>query len=252
MAINFPTALDTLPKPANNQPMNAAGAQAGDIVSDLARAIEALQAKVGVNGSGVASTIDYFMQSVRGTKPAGAGSFTNISTTGHATVNGLLRGGFGALDTSGVKDWNDSTNARSGTGITLMRGTDAANAPPEPSTVSYFHSFNVEYGAKDGSGQVTQLAIPYGGSISTINNMWIRGRYHGTWTGWRAIPILDAGNYMNILGVRVVGPRRTGWTAATGTGTRNTFATGSVTTAQLAERVKALIDDLIAHGLIGA
>lgn len=51
---------------------------------------------------------------------------------------------------------------------------------------------------------------------------------------------------------QVVGARRTGWAAATGTATRTSFATGTVTTAQLAERVKALLDDLIAHGLIGA
>ncbi len=51
--------------------------------------------------------------------------------------------------------------------------------------------------------------------------------------------------------VQVVGARRTGWTAATGTATRTTYDTATVTTAQLAERVKALLDDLIAHGLIG-
>lgn len=34
------------------------------------------------------------------------------------------------------------------------------------------------------------------------------------------------------------------WAAASGTATRTTFATSTVTTAQLAERVKALIDDL--------
>lgn len=50
---------------------------------------------------------------------------------------------------------------------------------------------------------------------------------------------------------QVVGSRRTGWTAATGSATRTTFDTTTVTTAQLAERVKALIDDLITHGLIG-
>ncbi|MDX0297972.1 hypothetical protein GOC49_04480 [Sinorhizobium meliloti] len=44
----------------------------------------------------------------------------------------------------------------------------------------------------------------------------------------------------------------TGWGAPTGTATRTTFATGTVTTAQLAERVKALIDDLTSYGLIGA
>jgi hypothetical protein len=51
---------------------------------------------------------------------------------------------------------------------------------------------------------------------------------------------------------QVVGARVTGWGAPTGTATRTTFATGSVTTEQLAERVKALIDDLTTHGVIGA
>jgi hypothetical protein len=53
-------------------------------------------------------------------------------------------------------------------------------------------------------------------------------------------------------GTQVVGNRTTGWEAATGTATRTTFATSAVTTAQLAQRVKALIDDLTTHGLIGA
>lgn len=44
----------------------------------------------------------------------------------------------------------------------------------------------------------------------------------------------------------------TGWSAATGTATRTTFATSTVTTEQLAERVKALIDDLTTKGLIGS
>lgn len=42
-----------------------------------------------------------------------------------------------------------------------------------------------------------------------------------------------------------------GWAAATGTATRSTFDTTTVTTAQLAERLKALIDDLITQCLIG-
>jgi hypothetical protein len=50
----------------------------------------------------------------------------------------------------------------------------------------------------------------------------------------------------------VVGSRKTGWAAPTGTATRTTFDTATVTTAQLAERVKALIDNLTTHGLIGA
>jgi hypothetical protein len=55
-----------------------------------------------------------------------------------------------------------------------------------------------------------------------------------------------------VNGTQVVSDRQTGWSAATGTATRTTFATTTVTTEQLAQRVKALIDDLSLHGLIGA
>jgi len=56
---------------------------------------------------------------------------------------------------------------------------------------------------------------------------------------------------INLNSTQVIGTRKTGWSAATGTATRTTFVTSTVTLAQLAERVKALIDDSISHGLIG-
>jgi hypothetical protein len=64
--------------------------------------------------------------------------------------------------------------------------------------------------------------------------------------------LTDSTNYFMVGTNPVVGSRKTGWAAPTGTATRSTFATSTVTTAQLAERVKALIDDLTTHGLIGA
>lgn len=54
-----------------------------------------------------------------------------------------------------------------------------------------------------------------------------------------------------IKSLQILTTRRTGWTAATGTATRTTFATGAVTLPVLAEHVKALIDDLMTHGVIG-
>jgi hypothetical protein len=53
----------------------------------------------------------------------------------------------------------------------------------------------------------------------------------------------------------IISGRRTGWAIATGTATRTTFDTATVTLPLLAQRVKALIDDLhitAGHGLIGA
>ena len=40
------------------------------------------------------------------------------------------------------------------------------------------------------------------------------------------------------------------WSTATGTATRTTFDTGTVTTEQLAERVKGLLDDMRERGQI--
>jgi len=53
-------------------------------------------------------------------------------------------------------------------------------------------------------------------------------------------------------GTQVVGPRKTGWSAWTGTPTRSSKATSTATLANVAEALKALLDDLISHGLIGA
>ena len=61
---------------------------------------------------------------------------------------------------------------------------------------------------------------------------------------------------LQVNGTKIAGARKTGWTTVpTGTATRTTFDTATVTLSQLAERVKALIDDLHAtagHGMIGA
>ena len=66
--------------------------------------------------------------------------------------------------------------------------------------------------------------------------------------------VLSGFNYQ-LNDVQVVGARKTGWATASGTATRTAFDTATVTVAELAERVKALIDDLHGnggHGLIGS
>lgn len=63
---------------------------------------------------------------------------------------------------------------------------------------------------------------------------------------------LASGDVYAVNGTQVVTSRRTGWTAPTGIAQRGTFATDTVTLINLARAVKALIDDLTTHGLIGA
>jgi hypothetical protein len=62
---------------------------------------------------------------------------------------------------------------------------------------------------------------------------------------------INTAAHFQVDNVQVVTNTQTGWAAPTGTADRTTFATGSVTLSELAERVKALIDDLTTHGLIG-
>jgi len=97
-------------------------------------------------------------------------------------VNGLISGGFGAQSTAGVKDWNDVTNARSGNGRTLLLGSNANG----PGGGAYFHPFSFEYSAKNGSGNMTQMAVPYN-STGLNRGMYMRTRYSGNWTSWSKI-----------------------------------------------------------------
>jgi hypothetical protein len=82
------------------------------------------------------------------------------------------------------------------------------------------------------------------------------------------LPLVDAGcdlgaadtrfkalflsSQVTVAGNKVVGSRRTGWQAPTGTASRATFDPAAVSLQDLAQRVKALVDDLSDHGLIGA
>ncbi len=101
--------------------------------------------------------------------------------TGNLSIRGLLTGGIGARTTGGVNDWNDISNTRSGSGYSLLRGY-APNGPDD--THHYYHPFNFEYGFKNGLGNITQLAIPYGYSASIDQGIKMRGRYDGQWTSW--------------------------------------------------------------------
>lgn len=113
-------------------------------------------------------------------------------------VRGQLVGGFGAVTTGGTLNWNDATNARSGNGYTLLLGT--ATGGPGPGT--YFHPFSFEYSAtKDGTGNMTQIAIPYyNGNGTTGDALWIRARYSNVWTTWRQILTENANGHVSVTG----------------------------------------------------
>lgn len=104
--------------------------------------------------------------------------------------------------------------------------------PYDPTTQGYLLGWNTTEGGLD--------YVPISWDVSS-NDITLVGNL-----------TLAATKVLNVGANQVVGARRTGWVAATGTATRSTFDTATVTLPQLAERMKALLDDLTAHGLIGA
>lgn len=70
------------------------------------------------------------------------------------------------------------------------------------------------------------------------------------WNASNAVNFNGAAS-LSISSVQVVGPRNTGWAFPSGSTSKNTFDTATVTTEQLAWRVKALMEALQTHGLIG-
>jgi len=79
-----------------------------------------------------------------------------------------------------------------------------------------------------------------------------RTKFNVSDTATRECLRLEAGGTAAMIGfLGAAAVVRATMAAATGTATRTTFDTATVTTAQLAERVKALIDDLRSYGLHG-
>jgi hypothetical protein len=89
----------------------------------------------------------------------------------------LLWGGVGARTTAGTTNWNDISNAHSGSGFTLLLG----NHSNGPGPANYFHSWCFEYSEKNGNGNMTQWAIGY-----NSNERYQRTRYSDVWSSWSA------------------------------------------------------------------
>lgn len=90
----------------------------------------------------------------------------------------------GASGNTGSTDCNDITNTQPGYGPNLILSSAATNAPYSNS--GSFHLYNIEYGtARNGTGNITQIAYPYTSTTSAINGTWIRFRNSGTWTAWK-------------------------------------------------------------------
>jgi hypothetical protein len=153
-----------------------------------------------------------------------------------ALVNAI---GIGAVAiTTRDRLFNGSTILGYGNDAETVTVSGASSSAPWTATITAATKAHAAGEYVEGGGNPTGLR-PY---LDFNPDSW-KSTFHGE---------LNLDNRLSINNTDVVKARHTGWTAATGSATRTTFATTTVTTEQLAERVKALLDDLIDHGLIGS
>lgn len=90
-------------------------------------------------------------------------------------------------------------------------------------------------------------------SGAATENRAIYGNASGATTNWAGYfdGDINITGIISVSGTQVIAARETGWSAATGTATKGGFATATVTLADLAQNVKAVIDALLYHGLLG-
>ena len=137
----------------------------------------------------IAARRDHLHGITSSANPGAAASILASDASGELQLAGLyispnqIRGGFGAEAGTGTLDFDDVTNARSGSGYTLLQGSTASNSPTTGAN-DYWHTFSFEYANKDGTGNLTQFAIPYGIATSMDAGMYMRGRYSGSWGNW--------------------------------------------------------------------
>lgn len=137
MSITYPTTLDTLANPIGTDKVNNTDAtlKHSRQHSDANDAIEALEAKVGVNGSAVTTSHDYKLSGVAtGDKAA---SLTGIETLTNKTFTAPIITGLSVLDTEfTIKDNSDTTKkvAFEVSGVTTAT-TRTLTVPNENTTI---------------------------------------------------------------------------------------------------------------------
>jgi hypothetical protein len=97
-------------------------------------------------------------------------------------------------------------------------------------------------------GSWFELATP---SSVTASGIVSSGSSISAATSVSAGTFINATTEYRVAGTKVIGARITGWGSPTGTQSRTTFSSATVTLPELAQRVGQLINDLKTHGLIG-
>ena len=257
----------------------AGGTVTGDLVSTSATASTStttggmvVSGGVGVGGAIFANTVSANSYNLIPINRGGGGASTNTVVGVNSLLANITGTGCSAFGANSLQA-NTTGNNCSAFGVSSLRANTTGNncsafgvsSLRANTTGSNCSAFGATAGRFQSDG-VTEISVTNNSCFFGMNTKGTQNAtnenvfgYNATGNGTNTVTIGDSNitnNFfrgaLSVNANQVISTRRTGWVAPTGTATRTTFATSTVTLPQLAERVKALIDDLTTHGLIGA
>lgn len=185
---------------------------------------------------------------------------TNINLIGYDDANNRVRIGHGFSGGS-CQVWLDH-DLLWGTDGTYTIGSSSGNRPLRMFLSDYVvcGSNASTSGRYNAPNTGTVVVARNAANSADVTLVGVDGSNRLVLRGYAAWPSSDgtSGQVLSTDGSGVLswinraGTVGTGWSAPTGVATRTAFATGTVTTKDLAERVKALIDNLLTNGIISA
>ena len=211
MATNFPTSLDALTNPTGSSSLTSpdhAGQHA-----DINDAVEALEAKVGINSSAVTSSLDYKIVNIPATSittgtldnsrlPSAATTITSVGTLTGLTVSG---------DTSTASMISNYYEEKSTVSATAATGTVAVNA--KTTGITYYTtnaSANFVLNLR-GDGSTTLSSLLAVGDVATVSflntngttayyptSIQVDGTTTGVTTKWQGGTAPTSGNASSI------------------------------------------------------
>lgn len=162
MAITYPTTLDTLNNPTGTDPVNSPSHATQH--ADANDAIEALEAKVGVNSSAVTTSHDYKLSGVTGSDKAVSLTGSEVLTNKTLTAPKIANGGFIA-DANGNEQVIFTTTASAVNEVAITNATTGTTGP----LIAASGETNVDLRVSGkGTGKVHNISSTYG-NITTYS-----------------------------------------------------------------------------------
>lgn len=209
--------------------------------------------------NGIVTGMDVLMYDTSGEDAGWMSSNASQSTTGIALQNASGRATFGLrMETgtpgngfyTGILVDQDSVLPSSFGGHADAIRVKGGNSAPYSYGGVWLQSGFLDYGLNlVGPTYANSCAIVTSKDTRIVFGTSTAASSYVTWTAADLFNINQGKLAVN--GTQVLQARITGWTTPTGTPTRTGFATSSATTANVAEALMALIQDLKTHGIIG-